>query len=320
MRDNFEIGSFANNDGTHRWYGDWVEQNDNNSPYGGKVTIGWLDTGGKRRMICGGNGAIYRRAATPSNSPQRHAQVQVARAAASKSGEYVSVQASANGGVAVDRGRPHFGRRQRHAASPPELQHHGVPRPQHRDPLRRVDERVVPRRLRRSSTTSRSPTPRTYGEGDPAARRRERAGPARRRHPRPRHRRRHHRHRLLEARLARQGFGAATAAWRCSTTPCQQRGQTTWSSVSTDTNGHGTHITSLIASSRKNGTGRYFGVAPDARIISIKAFGEDGSSSYATVIRAIDWVITNRTAVRHPRSEFVARGPGAFALLGRSAQ
>ena len=27
----------------------------------------------------------------------------------------------------------------------------------------------------------------------------------------------------------------------------------TWSSVSTDTNGHGTHITSLIASSRKNG-------------------------------------------------------------------
>ena len=71
--------------------------------------------------------------------------------------------------------------------------------------------------------------------------------------------------------------------------------QTTWSSVSTDTNGHGTHITSLIASSRKDGSGRYFGVAPDARIISIKAFGEDGSSSYATVIRGIDWVITNRT-------------------------
>ncbi len=37
MRDNFETGSFANNDGTHRWYGDWVEQNDDNNPHGGKI-------------------------------------------------------------------------------------------------------------------------------------------------------------------------------------------------------------------------------------------------------------------------------------------
>ncbi len=51
-----------------------------------------------------------------------------------------------------------------------------------------------------------------------------------------------------------------------------------WSAVSTDTTGHGTHVTSLIASSRKNASNNYFGVAPDARIISIKAFGEDGSS------------------------------------------
>ena len=68
VRDNFETGSFANNDGTHRWYGDWVESNDNNSPYDGKVTIGWTDKGGKRLMIAG-NGAIYRRAATPASSP-----------------------------------------------------------------------------------------------------------------------------------------------------------------------------------------------------------------------------------------------------------
>src|SRR5262249_18208634 len=68
-----------------------------------------------------------------------------------------------------------------------------------------------------------------------------------------------------------------------------------WSSQSTDLSGHGTHITSLIASSRKDSKGQFFGVAPDARIISIKAFGEDGSSSYATVIRGIDWAITNRT-------------------------
>ena len=51
VRDNFENGSFANNDGTHRWYGDWVEQNDDNNPHGGKVTIGWNDRGGKRLIV-----------------------------------------------------------------------------------------------------------------------------------------------------------------------------------------------------------------------------------------------------------------------------
>src|SRR5262245_51060759 len=28
VADNFDTGSFANNSGTHRWYGDWVEQYD----------------------------------------------------------------------------------------------------------------------------------------------------------------------------------------------------------------------------------------------------------------------------------------------------
>ncbi len=51
VRDNFEYGSFANNDGTHRWYGDWVEQNDDNNPHGGKVTIGWNDRGGNRLIV-----------------------------------------------------------------------------------------------------------------------------------------------------------------------------------------------------------------------------------------------------------------------------
>ena len=51
VRDNFELGSFANNDGTHRWYGDWVEQNDDNNPHGGDVTVGWHDRGGNRLIL-----------------------------------------------------------------------------------------------------------------------------------------------------------------------------------------------------------------------------------------------------------------------------
>src|SRR3954466_15991627 len=45
VRDNFELNSLANNDGTHRWYGNWVEQNDDNSPDGGYIMIGWSDRG-----------------------------------------------------------------------------------------------------------------------------------------------------------------------------------------------------------------------------------------------------------------------------------
>ena len=109
MRDNFEVGSFANNDGTHRWYGDWVEQNDNNTPHDGKVTIGWLDRGGNR-LILGGNGAIYRRAATPSSSATVTLKFKYSRASL-EAGEYVSVQASGNGGTQLDRSRSHFRRR-----------------------------------------------------------------------------------------------------------------------------------------------------------------------------------------------------------------
>src|SRR5688572_4351805 len=37
VRDNFEFSGFANDDGSHRWYGPWVEAGDNNSPYNGKI-------------------------------------------------------------------------------------------------------------------------------------------------------------------------------------------------------------------------------------------------------------------------------------------
>ena len=125
VRDNFETGSFANNDGTHRWYGDWVETNDNNSPYDGKVTIGWTD---KRRQAPHHRLAMAPSTVAPPRPRARPASRSSsrARAAVSSAGEYVSVQASANGGVALDRSRPHLGRRQRHRLHRAELQHHRV--------------------------------------------------------------------------------------------------------------------------------------------------------------------------------------------------
>src|SRR5689334_14590029 len=67
VMDKFETQSFENNDGTHRWYGNWVETNDDGLPWQGKVVIGWAERGGNR-MIIGSNGTVYRRAATPSSS------------------------------------------------------------------------------------------------------------------------------------------------------------------------------------------------------------------------------------------------------------
>src|SRR6187549_3521394 len=97
VRDNFETQSFSNNDGTHRWYGDWVEPGDDGTPWGGNAVIGWQDRG-SGRLILQMNGTIYRRAATPSSSPNVTLKFKSLRNGL-EWGEYVSVQASGNGGL-----------------------------------------------------------------------------------------------------------------------------------------------------------------------------------------------------------------------------
>ena len=60
--------------------------------------------------------------------------------------------------------------------------------------------------------------------------------------------------------------------------------------------GHGSHVTSIAVSSRLDETGTYNGMAPNADLVVINAFDELGSSSYAVVIGAIDWVVANKNA------------------------
>jgi serine protease AprX len=55
-----------------------------------------------------------------------------------------------------------------------------------------------------------------------------------------------------------------------------------------DTNGHGTFMAGLIAG---NDGMSYRGVAPDARIISLKVGSTDGAADVTQVIAAIDWVV-----------------------------
>ncbi len=157
VRDNFETDSFANNDGTHRWWGDWTEVNDNNSPYGGKISVGWLrarrqapDPRRRRRHLASRGHALERQPG--------HAEAEL-RARLPRGGRIRIGAGQRQWRQHLDRSRPHQRRGQRPRLHHQELQHHRVPRPKHRDPLRRFDATTRSRTTSWTSTMSRSTTP-----------------------------------------------------------------------------------------------------------------------------------------------------------------
>ena len=58
-----------------------------------------------------------------------------------------------------------------------------------------------------------------------------------------------------------------------------------------ETNGHGTHVASIAGNSQYDGNGKVYGVAPNALLVGIKVFNDNGESSYADVIRGIEWAL-----------------------------
>src|SRR5262245_40030683 len=62
-----------------------------------------------------------------------------------------------------------------------------------------------------------------------------------------------------------------------------------------DLHGHGTHVSSVIASSAIAQTGRYQGVAPGVNLVSVRVLDSNGMGRYFDVIRGIQWVMSNRT-------------------------
>ncbi|MFR4350815.1 MAG: S8 family peptidase [Roseburia sp.] len=66
-----------------------------------------------------------------------------------------------------------------------------------------------------------------------------------------------------------------------------------------DDNGHGTHVSGIIAgsgklSADKNGKPLYGGVAPRANLIMLKVLDERGNGNTARVLAGIDWMIKNK--------------------------
>ncbi len=60
-----------------------------------------------------------------------------------------------------------------------------------------------------------------------------------------------------------------------------------------DTYGHGTHIAGIIAGD-DGVDGGFEGMAPDARIVSVKVAGATGETHVAQVVAAIEWVVEHR--------------------------
>ena len=70
------------------------------------------------------------------------------------------------------------------------------------------------------------------------------------------------------------------------------QGRTTrW--LNDDKNGHGTHVSNIIASSLKSDNGKFNGIAPDVYLMSVKAFDENGQSSYSKVLDGLNWIYEN---------------------------
>jgi len=55
-----------------------------------------------------------------------------------------------------------------------------------------------------------------------------------------------------------------------------------------DAAGHGTHLAGLIAAN-----GQLQGVAPDARLVSVRVLGANGSGSLSSIVKGFDWVLWN---------------------------
>jgi serine protease AprX len=61
-----------------------------------------------------------------------------------------------------------------------------------------------------------------------------------------------------------------------------------------DTFGHGTHMAGIIAGADRTGPTRFRGVAPGARLTSLKVASADGAVDVSQVVAGVDWVVAHR--------------------------
>src|SRR5687768_13407768 len=63
-----------------------------------------------------------------------------------------------------------------------------------------------------------------------------------------------------------------------------------------DPYGHGTHVASILAGNGRISNAAYTGVAPNANVVNLRVLNSEGTGTTAYLLRALDWVLTNRAA------------------------
>jgi serine protease AprX len=61
-----------------------------------------------------------------------------------------------------------------------------------------------------------------------------------------------------------------------------------------DDNGHGTHVSGILAGNGYSSQKKYQGVAPEASILGVKVLDESGSGNTSDIIDAISWIIKTK--------------------------
>lgn len=305
VRDNFERVQWTNNDGRHRWATAWTETEDDGSPLTGKVsvTLNVLTSG--RLAFTGAIGAVTRSVGLPPGAKNAMLSLDVRRASL-ESGDYVAVQASKDGITWREVGRitgpaneSSFSRMTFNVSSYASATTNV-----------RLVSRLTPAVLNSDAVYIDSidlEYDSVYGSGVsyPSL-----AG--------------------AEALHAQGVTGSLvtiavldTGYWKHpaldTTALGLSRVLAQYDAVSdardsssngllgltnlgttadTDASGHGTHITGIMLNTQRSEDGRYFGMAPNANLVSVRAFDADGRGTYASVIRGIDWIVKNKQVHR----------------------
>jgi serine protease AprX len=63
-----------------------------------------------------------------------------------------------------------------------------------------------------------------------------------------------------------------------------------------DDNGHGTHVSGIIAGNGYDSNGQKAGVAPEASIVSLKVLDANGVGTIGNIIAALDWAVAHKAA------------------------
>ena len=63
-----------------------------------------------------------------------------------------------------------------------------------------------------------------------------------------------------------------------------------------DLGGHGSHVAGIVGGNGIQSLGAYEGVAPSARLVEVKVTGNQGTASYGSIIKGIQWVVANAKA------------------------